>query len=178
METNTQDGANSLYTKEEIIRNKEVILPALYDWAQTFEEDDELDSFTIIIELLDRLRKNICSDEDYEDINSHIYQIDYNYYTSSNLNELPFIQMDCLLKPFNMENKFFYINGYFKDDKTEFENYLVSVFDGLDEESSDFNDEDIFFYGLSEEEIIEAIENPFIQNNLEFVITSYSTEPM
>ena len=77
-----------------------------------------------------------------------------------------------------MENKLFYINGYFKDDKTEFENYLVSVFDGLDEESSDFNDEDIFFYGLSEKEIIEAIENPFIQNNLEFVITAYSTEPM
>lgn len=76
-----------------------------------------------------------------------------------------------------MENKLFYINGYFKDDKTEFENYLVSVFDGLDEESSDFNDEDIFFYGLSEKEIIEAMDTTK-PNGLEFVITAYSSEPM
>lgn len=77
-----------------------------------------------------------------------------------------------------MEHQFFYISGYFKDDNSEFENYLVSVFDGLDEESSDFNDKDIFFYGLSEEEIIEAMNNPFENNVLEFVITEYSTEPM
>ena len=76
-----------------------------------------------------------------------------------------------------METKFFYINGYFKDDNSEFENYLVSVFDGLDEESSDFNDEDIFFYGLSEKEIIEAIDTTK-PNDLEFVITAYSIEPM
>lgn len=65
----------------------------------------------------------------------------------------------------------FSISGYFKDDKSEFQNYLVYTFDGISE-SEEINEEDIFFFGLSEEEIKEAIKYPE-NSNLDFVITSY-----
>jgi hypothetical protein len=61
-------------------------------------------------------------------------------------------------------NNYFIINGYWRDDKSEFENYIVS-------EYNDF-DEDIFFHGLSESDIIEAINNPEASTE-DFVITSY-----
>ena len=60
----------------------------------------------------------------------------------------------------------FIINGYWKDNQTEFNDYLVT--DSQDE----MDDDNIFYYGLSEDEIksILNVEN----NNLEFVITSYN----
>jgi hypothetical protein len=60
----------------------------------------------------------------------------------------------------------FIINGYWKDDQTEFNDYLVT--DSQDE----MDDDNIFYYGLTEDEIksILNVEN----NNLEFVITSYN----
>jgi hypothetical protein len=60
----------------------------------------------------------------------------------------------------------FEIDGYFKDDKTEFYGYLVSEHDDV------YNDEDesIFFYGLSEDEIKEAMSE---NTTHDFVITAY-----
>ena len=61
----------------------------------------------------------------------------------------------------------FKISGYYKDDKREFENYLVSS-------SDDVQDDDaIFFYGLNESNIKTAIAVGE-GTGLEFVITSYS----
>ena len=65
--------------------------------------------------------------------------------------------------------KFFYISGYWKDDKSEFDDFLVTDFDDTIEEI----DDQIFFYGLSENEIKEAVELGE-ETALEFVITSYS----
>lgn len=65
-------------------------------------------------------------------------------------------------------SKYFLISGYWKDDNTEFEDELVKEFDDVDDEE----DDDIFYYGLSENDIIDAISNPD-GNGLEFVITSY-----
>ena len=65
--------------------------------------------------------------------------------------------------------KYFFISGYWKDDNTEFEDMIVKEFDDVDEETED----QIFYYGLGEKDIIDAIENPD-SDNLEFVITSYS----
>jgi len=66
--------------------------------------------------------------------------------------------------------KVFSINGYFKDDKdNSFENYLVYEFDNVPEW---LNDDEIFFYGLSEKNIKEAIELKE-ETCHEFVITSY-----
>jgi hypothetical protein len=62
------------------------------------------------------------------------------------------------------------INGYFTDDKTEFENYLVYEYDDVLE-----IDDQIFFYGLSEREIIQAIKTEAAINGT-FVITSYKKE--
>lgn len=68
--------------------------------------------------------------------------------------------------------KYFEINGYWKDDKTEFENYIVTNFDDV-EENGEFEEDDIFFFGMNESDIIEAIE--LKENTVhDFVITSYS----
>ena len=66
-------------------------------------------------------------------------------------------------------SKFFKIDGYFKDDNSQFFDFIVSEFDGIDEE----NDNDIFFYGLSEDEIKDAILSKE-DTMLDFVITEYS----
>jgi hypothetical protein len=76
-------------------------------------------------------------------------------------------------------DKYFSISGYWKEDPTDnFEDYLVkeSTVVGTDEE-----DEAIFFYGLTEEEIKNSIEdgkNGVDEDDLEFVITSYSPTAM
>jgi hypothetical protein len=60
----------------------------------------------------------------------------------------------------------FEINGYWKDDKEKFEGYIVSSFNDTNEE------DDIFFYGLSEKDLKEAIKvgEKTVQD---FVITAY-----
>lgn len=68
--------------------------------------------------------------------------------------------------------KFFNINGYWKDDLETFEDYIVTDSNEIDKDI----DEDIFFYGLSESMIIDAINNPD-NTDLEFVITEYERLP-
>jgi len=65
----------------------------------------------------------------------------------------------------------FVISGFFKDDKSEFSDYLVYEYDSAPEDE-DINEDAIFFYGLSEEQIKEAIKYPE-NSTLDFVITSY-----
>lgn len=68
-------------------------------------------------------------------------------------------------------SNYFTINGYWKDDHTEFTNCVVKSTDDSDYD----NDDDIFYYGLSENDIKECIK--FGEDTaLEFVITSY--EPL
>lgn len=69
-------------------------------------------------------------------------------------------------------SKYFEIDGYNRDDKSEFSGLVVKEFDDFDEEK----DEDVFWFGLNEENIIQIIAdrdgedaNPAI----DFVITSY-----
>jgi hypothetical protein len=62
------------------------------------------------------------------------------------------------------------VNGYWKDDKDDnFEGYIISSFNDVPENE---NDDNIFFYGMSEKEIQEAIE---LGNNSfnDFVLTAY-----
>jgi hypothetical protein len=63
----------------------------------------------------------------------------------------------------------FLINGFWKDDKTKFSDYVVTDYD----DNADDDDDEIFYFGLSEEEIKEAIKSGW-NTELEFVITSYS----
>jgi hypothetical protein len=64
------------------------------------------------------------------------------------------------------------INGYWKDDKTEFSGLLVRAYDDTPSDSDKYTDDDIFYYGLCEAEIVSEIENG--ENTfLEFVILSY-----
>jgi hypothetical protein len=65
------------------------------------------------------------------------------------------------------EREIFSINGFWKDDKTKFSGFLVSSFDDIGED-----DNDIFYFGMSENEIKEAIKDGW-STSLEFVITSY-----
>jgi len=66
----------------------------------------------------------------------------------------------------------FSISGYWKDDQSEFEDYLVSSGDYDEESTPDKVDEQIFFYGLNEEEIKQMIEDG-LETGEDFVITSY-----
>jgi hypothetical protein len=63
----------------------------------------------------------------------------------------------------------FLINGYWKNDKTEFYDYVVTDYDDNAED-----DDEIFYFGLSESEIREAIKHKE-DTALEFVITGYAT---
>lgn len=66
------------------------------------------------------------------------------------------------------EPKYFLIDGYFKDDKSEFEKLIVKTSEQVDEDA----DDDIFFYGLTEKLIQEAIELG-VDTAHDFVITDY-----
>lgn len=63
--------------------------------------------------------------------------------------------------------KYFAANGYWKDSGLPFENYLFYVDEEIQEE-----DESIFFYGLSLNDLKDAVEQGEDWNN-EFVITSF-----
>ena len=62
----------------------------------------------------------------------------------------------------------FLINGYWKNDKTEFYDYVVTDYDDNAED-----DDEIFYFGLNESDIKEAIKDNG-DDMLEFVITSYT----
>lgn len=65
-------------------------------------------------------------------------------------------------------SKYFSISGYWLSDNEEFEGYLVKEDNDIIEEE----DDQIFFYGLSENDIKEAIRNKDHVNG-EFIITNY-----
>lgn len=64
--------------------------------------------------------------------------------------------------------KVFSISGYWKDDKTPFNGYKVAELDSLPD---GYSDDDIFYFGLSEDDIKESIDNTETVND--FVITDY-----
>jgi len=64
-------------------------------------------------------------------------------------------------------SKYFKVSGYWKDDKTEFNDLIVKEFDDAEENESD--DDLIFFYGLGEQELKDSSDD----DALEFVITSF-----
>ncbi len=72
------------YTTQQIQKNKEMISKQLYEWAETFDSEvDEngeksLENYDFVFDLAERLEKNICDEKDYDDINFHIWQINYN----------------------------------------------------------------------------------------------------
>ncbi len=66
-------------------------------------------------------------------------------------------------------SKFFQISGFFKDDKVKFSGYVVKETDEVNDDEDDF----VFYYGLREDQIKEAIELGW-NTDLEFVIQDYS----
>lgn len=71
-------------------------------------------------------------------------------------------------------SKYFEIDGYYTDDKSEFSGYVVKEFDDV-EEDEDLDDK-IFFYGLSEKDIKGVIEDEkrgVFSSLLDFTITAY-----
>jgi len=67
--------------------------------------------------------------------------------------------------------KYFIVSGYWKDDKSSIDGYIIKEFDDVDEDT----DDQIFYYGLSESNIKQAIEDEKngVEDSLEFAITSY-----
>ena len=71
-------------------------------------------------------------------------------------------------------SKYFEIDGYYTDDKSEFSGYIVKEFDDCEENED--RDDEIFFYGLSEaaiQGIIEDERNGVTSCLLDFTITNY-----
>ena len=67
-------------------------------------------------------------------------------------------------------SKYFSIDGYWKDDKSEFYGYIVKEYDDSEEEEE--LDDLIFYYGMGEEDLKQAIEAG--EDTIEdFVITNY-----
>ena len=64
-------------------------------------------------------------------------------------------------------SKYFEIDGYWKGTKDEFYGLLVKEYDDVGED-----DDDVFFYGMGEEELKEAVKYAE-ETALEFVITSF-----
>jgi hypothetical protein len=64
--------------------------------------------------------------------------------------------------------KVFLISGYWKDDKTEFEHFLVT---DIDHTPEGWEDEDFFYFGLSEKDLKEGLNSE--ETALEFVVTQY-----
>jgi hypothetical protein len=69
--------------------------------------------------------------------------------------------------------KAFLIDGHFKDDGAEFSDYIVlDISDSIgNDHESGLTDDDIFFYGITEKDIQEAIYTG--ESIDDFVITSY-----
>lgn len=67
--------------KECIIHNREFFVEELYSWATTFEDevDDEgepsSEAFDFVWSLAEKLKKDSCSEKDYEDIRFHLWQM-------------------------------------------------------------------------------------------------------
>jgi len=70
-------------------------------------------------------------------------------------------------------SKYFSVEGYWKDDRSEFGGYIVKEFDDVEENEED--DDLIFYYGLSESDIQQAIEDEKngVEDSLDFAITYY-----
>lgn len=67
--------------------------------------------------------------------------------------------------------KYFNISGYWKDDKSEFDSYLVTNYDDH-EEGGKYAEEDIFYFGLEEADLNQATKDG--EDTIEdFVITSF-----
>ena len=68
---------------EKILKNKHIIISELYDWAASFEYEQDKDgeknweAYNTILNLAKRLEDGLCSKKDYEDIFFHIWQINY-----------------------------------------------------------------------------------------------------
>lgn len=68
---------------KKIVSKKDIILPALYEWAYTFasEVDENGKSSSIAYDcvygLAERLENDNCDEEDYRNILFHIWQINY-----------------------------------------------------------------------------------------------------
>lgn len=66
------------------------------------------------------------------------------------------------------------VDGYWVDDRVEFEGYVISQSNDVEEgDYSIFCDEGIFFYGLTESQIAESLGK---ETGEDFVITSYKLD--
>jgi len=67
-------------------------------------------------------------------------------------------------------SKYFSINGYFKDDKSEFNGFIVKEYD--DSEEDENREDQIFYYGLSDNDLQHSVDTGG-NDILDFVVTSF-----
>jgi hypothetical protein len=67
-------------------------------------------------------------------------------------------------------SKYFKIAGYFKDDKSEFNGFIVKEYD--DSEEDENREDQIFYYGLSDNDLQHSVDTGG-NDMLDFVVTSF-----
>lgn len=85
-------------------------------------------------------------------------------------------ELKTILQDIEKKSNLFYINGYWKDDKSEFQRQLIYSFHGnfnyqFESDGAIVNQDDVFHFGLSEADIKKEIAQP--SEALDFGITSY-----
>jgi hypothetical protein len=67
-------------------------------------------------------------------------------------------------------SKYFSIDGYYKDDKSEFSGLIVKEYDDAEEDEN--RDDQIFYYGLSDNDLKHSVDTGG-NDMLDFVVTSF-----
>jgi hypothetical protein len=67
-------------------------------------------------------------------------------------------------------SKYFSIDGYYKDDKSEFSGLIVKEYDDAEEDEN--RDDQIFYYGLSDNDLKHSVDTSG-NDMLDFVVTSF-----
>jgi hypothetical protein len=87
--------------------------------------------------------------------------------------EMDSLTSQKLIQFINQTNKYFAVEGYWKDSEEEFSEYIVSEMENVPlHEQPDNLDDEIWFYGLSQTDIINLIQQGENSEH-DFVITSY-----
>ena len=66
--------------------------------------------------------------------------------------------------------EYYTVDGYWKDDKSEFRDLIVTNFDDV-EENGMFGEDEVFLFGFSEQ-MLEELKD--VNNNDDFIVTNYT----
>ena len=166
-------------TQEPTINDSLDISGTIYVVKQTQSERDE----TITVEV-DVCSREYISDNEFDFLHEYILE-KFESYSMNDNNDYLFDKIMGQIKDHNLGERvmealevapyLWWIDGYYKEDKSEFSNEVVTSYDSVIE---GYEQLDVLYYGLNESDIIASIENAGKEEDaLPFVIESYRIFP-